>query len=352
MMKKIITGLAIAATSLMVSIGTPSFNFVTEEIVVTAEAAGKVLTMEEAAKKLLKTAYKAHDQKKKLTTSVTIECPNKKAVEKYMDKLSEAIVKEELGEISDVEDLAANVAPRNLTRNKDGSYTRGDTYKNGKLTVKVTYNGKDKEWRQKNEHIIYGKQNMEELSEVTKGMSEIDKAWRIAVWLMADHKTRYYGDYSKFATSEKDVAKNRAQGNCSSLNMMYTLYATRMGIKAGGVSSNNHEITCVKINGNKYYTDLQGVASDHEGWVESQDKDYNDEDVDANRVVKFVPDPTGRWLKVPQGYAEQIESGLTTVYPWEVSEGEWCWLTEKQAKASLPETGFGKPNKWKYWWYK
>ena len=56
-MKKIITGLAIAATSLMVSIGTPSFNFVTEEIVVTAEAAGKVLTMEEAAKKLLKTAY-------------------------------------------------------------------------------------------------------------------------------------------------------------------------------------------------------------------------------------------------------------------------------------------------------
>ena len=49
-MKKIITGLAIAATSLMVSIGTPSFNFVTEEIVVTAEAAGKVLTMEEAAK--------------------------------------------------------------------------------------------------------------------------------------------------------------------------------------------------------------------------------------------------------------------------------------------------------------
>lgn len=51
-------------------------------------------------------------------------------------------------------------------------------------------------------------------------------------------------------------------------------------------------------------------------------------------------------------WAEDVERNLTTVYPWEVSEGEWCWLTEKQAKASLPETGFGKPNKWKYWWYK
>ena len=41
-------------------------------------------------------------------------------------------------------------------------------------------------------------------------MSEIDKAWRIVVWLMTDHKTRYYGDYSKFATSEKDVAKHES----------------------------------------------------------------------------------------------------------------------------------------------
>ena len=130
---------------------------------------------------------------------------------------------------------------------------------------------------------------------------------------MVDHKTRYYGDPSKFATSDKDIAKNRAQGNCSSLNMMYTLYATRMGIKAGGVSSNNHEITCVKIDGKKYYTDLQSTAGYHEGWVYSQTLDYNDENVDANRVVKFVPDPTGRWLKVPKGDAEAMESGFITV---------------------------------------
>ena len=87
MMKKIITGLTIAATSLMVSIGNPSFNFVTGETAVTVEAAGKVLSMEEAADKVIKTAHKAYDQKKKLSITVTIKCPNKKSVEKYKKNL-------------------------------------------------------------------------------------------------------------------------------------------------------------------------------------------------------------------------------------------------------------------------
>ena len=60
--------------------------------------------------------------------------------------------------------------------------------------------------------------------------------------------------------------------------------------------------------------------------------------------------PTGRWLKIPQDWAEAMESGLIAAYPWEVSEGEYCWLTEKQAKVKLPEEGFGKPSKWGYWW--
>ena len=167
-------------------------------------------------------------------------------------------------------------------------------YKNGKLTIKFTNKGNNKEWRRQNEEIIYGKQNMRELCEATKDMSEIDKAWRIAVWLMSDHKTRYYGEPSEFATDEKDIAKNKAQGDCVALAEMYITYASRLGIKAGYVYSNHHAITCVKIDGKLYYTDLQGVASDHEGWVYSQTLDYNDENVDAGRVVKFVPDPTGR----------------------------------------------------------
>ena len=62
-MKKIITGLTIAA-SLMVSIGTPSFSSLIGETAITAEAAGKVLSMEDAAKKLVKTTNEAYDQKK------------------------------------------------------------------------------------------------------------------------------------------------------------------------------------------------------------------------------------------------------------------------------------------------
>ena len=350
MMKKIITGLAIAAASLMVSIGTSSFSSLIGETAITAEAADKVLSMEEAADKVIKTAHKAYDQKKKLSITVTIECPNKKSVKKCKNKLRNVIAKEELEELISVKKLAEWSKLRLFTQYKKGSAKMLSDYNNGKLTIKVIQNGKDKRWKSFHENIIYGMQNMRELNEITEGMSEIDKAWRIAVWLMVDHETRYYGDRSKVATDEKDIAMNRAQGFCSDLSKMYMRYAGRMGIKVGWVRSNDHEINCIKIDGKVYYTDLQGVDVAHDAWQIMHNEDYNDENVDADYRVKYVPDPTGRWLKIPQDWAEAMESGLIAAYPWEVSEGEYCWLTEKQAKVKLPEEGFGKPSKWGYWW--
>lgn len=38
-------------------------------------------------------------------------------------------------------------------------------------------------------------------------------------------------------------------------------------------------------------------------------------------------------------WAEAIEEGRITAYPWEVSEGEYCWLTEKQAKKFYQKRG-------------
>ncbi len=354
MMKKIITGLTIAASSLMVSIGNPSFNFVTGETAVTVEAAGKVLSMEEAADKVIKTAHKAYDQKKKLSITVTIKCPNKKSVEKYKKKLFEVIVEKELEEFSNKNwSLRANLKARTgmFWSNSNGEMSAG--YKNGKLTIKFTNKGNNKEWRRQNEEIIYGKQNMRELCEATKDMSEIDKAWRIVVWLMSDHKTKYYGEPSKFATDAKDIAKNRAQGDCIALAEMYITYASRLGIKAGYVYSNHHAITCVKIDGKLYYYDLQdAMGSGNETWDWYKTLDYNEDHAGASFGVawKWVPDPTGRYLNVPSDCAEAMEKGEITKYPWEVSAGEFYWLTEKQAKKILPETGFGKPSKWKYWW--
>ncbi len=348
MMKKIITGLAIAAASLMVSIGTPSFNSLIGETAVIAEAAGKVLSMEDAADKVIKTAYKAYEQKKKLSTTVTIECPNKKSVEKYKKKLFEVIAEKELEEFIDDVTIYGHLESRTGMFWSEDNGKMDLDYKNGKLTIKFTNKGNNKGWRRHTDEIIYGKQNMRELHEVTEGMSEIDKAWRVAVWLMVDHKTKYYGKMSKVATDEKDIAKNRAQGFCGDLSDMYITYASRMGLKVGYVSSNDHDSNWVVIDGKLYYLDMQGVGVYHDAWLSTQDKDYNDENVDAKALVKYVPDPTGRWLKVPAGYAEEIEKGYKTKYPWETSEGEYCLLTEKHAKKIWPETGFGKPSKWKH----
>ena len=344
MMKKIITGLTIAAASLMVSIGTPSFSSLIGETAITAEAAGKVLSMEEAADKVIKTAYKAYDQKKKLSTTVTIKCPNKKSVEKCKNKLFEVIAKKELEEFIDDVTIYGHLESRTGMFWSEDNGKMDLDYKNGKLTIKFTNKGNNKGWRRHTDEIIYGKQNMRELRKVTEGMSEIDKAWRIAVWLMVDHETKYYGNMSKIAADEKAVAKNRAQGFCSDLAGMYATYASRMGIKVGYVSSNNHESNWVFIDGRLYYLDMQGVDVEHDLYL----KDH-ETDLEADLVRdKYVPDPTGRYPQVPSGWAEEIESGRITVYPWEASEGEYCLLTEKQAKKIWPETGFGKPSKWKY----
>lgn len=342
------TGLAIAAVSVMISIGTPSFN---QTVATTAEAAGEVLSMEEAAKKLIKKAHQAYDQKKKITTSVTIECPNKKSVEKCKDKLFKVMAEEELGEFKNDANLDFQLSSRTGITWTEGAGKLLPVYKNGKLNVKIIYKGKNKDWRFHHEEIIYGLKNIKELREVTEGMSEKDKSWRIAVWLMVDHKTYYYGDMRKVATNEKDVAKNRACGFCGDLASLYCKYARKLGIKTGQVSSNDHAINCVKIDGEVYYLEMQGVDVDHDDWVWANSLDYNDENVDADfKLIKFVPDPTGRWLKVPQSDAKAMEDGTITAYAWEMSEAEYCLLTEKEAKKKLPEEGFGKPSKWKYYW--
>lgn len=286
-MKKIITGLAIAAASLMVLIGTPSFNFVTEETIMTAEAAGKVLSMEDAADKVIKTAHKAYEQKKKLSTTVTIKCSIKKsvaknerklekAISKYEDKLEKAIAKEELGEFSDDDYLSRQVMLM-VYPSYEADFSDGNeidsykvTYKNGKLTLAVTYPGDIESWRYYYEEIIYGKQNTEELRELVDGMSEVEKAWRIATWLMCNHDTEYGGRSAKYI-SEKCVAENRAHGVCSYLHYLYSRYATRMGLTVCGIvgKKQNHEFSSVGIGDEIYFLDMMCVKATYENWIGS-----------------------------------------------------------------------------------
>ena len=287
MMKKIITGLTIAAASLMVSIGTPSFSSLIGETAITAEAAGKVLSMEDAAKKLVKTTNEAYDQKKKVTTSVTIKCSIKKfvaknerklekAIRKYEDKLIQAVAEEKLGELSDDNYLSTQVTQMMYPSYK-ADFSDSDwidcyrvTYKNGKLNLAVTYPGDVEGWRYYYEEIIYGKQNTEELRELVDGMSEVEKAWRIATWLMCNHDTEYGGRSAKYI-SEKCVAENRAHGVCSYLHYLYSRYATRMGLTVCGIvgKKQNHEFSSVGIGDEIYFLDMMCVKATYENWIES-----------------------------------------------------------------------------------
>ena len=295
MMKKIITGLTIAAASLIVSIGNPSFNFVIGETAITAEAAGKVLSMEDAAKKLLKTAHKAYEQKNKITATVTIKCSIKKsvaknerklekAIRKYEDKLFQAIAEKKLGELSNDDYLRTRVGlmmyPSYEADFSDGKVIDSykETYKNGKLTLAVTYPGDVESWRYYCEEIIYGKQNTEELRELVDGMSEVEKAWRVATWVMCDHDTEYGDGHSLKGISEKCVAENRAHGVCSDLYDLYYRYATRMGLTVcsfeGSIRGEGHVLNAVCIDDEIYFLEMTCVKATYESWKKDISSGY------------------------------------------------------------------------------
>ena len=149
------------------------------------------------------------------------------------------------------------------------------SYKNGKLTLAVTYPGDIEDWRYHCDEVIYGKQNTEELCELVDGMSEVAKAWRIAAWLMNDHDTKYGGQSYKYI-SEKCVAENRAHGVCSYLHGLYLRYATRMGLTAFGISGKkeNHEFSAVGIGDEIYLLDMQEVKVDQRNWELARSAGY------------------------------------------------------------------------------
>lgn len=246
------TGLAVAAVSVMVAVGTPSFNQI--ETVVTAEAAGKVLSMEEAAEKISEGMHKAWDAKKKMTTKVTIKCPNKKFIKKCRKKLVLAVAKEELGVYERDYNFFTDILELIGVYNDDGTPDMSPVYKKGKLTLTATYDVVDGGM----DNIIYGLKNMEELEEVTKGMSTRDKVKRIATWLAFDKETKYTGFTND--TSEKDVYEHKANEVCGKLASMYARYAHRLGIPCGTVGAGSHVWNWIFVDGELYHVDLSQVV--------------------------------------------------------------------------------------------
>ena len=168
-------------------------------------ADAKTLTYKEAAQKIANTAKKAYNEKKKVTVKVTVPCKKNSSMgktvsfNKIYDNYENVTVSDEL-EAGKVETFKIHHYP--LLNDEDG-YKSTYKYNNGNLVVTTTINGKNKNFRYTYEENYYFAANVDELKEITKGMTTKENAWRVATWLVVDHKVDYSSKYNSVSTLKR-----------------------------------------------------------------------------------------------------------------------------------------------------
>lgn len=270
-MRKFVKGLAVAAVGVMVAVGAPSYNGAAT--VVTADAAAKVLSIDKAAKKIVDANYKAYYEGKKVPVNVTIKCPCKKdtyvgrdkAANKVLIKLDAAVDKWAYGDMWDripekvkVDDArydayyyyAYNWIPSSGERVDNNPYLK---YKNGKLTIKFVA-GEQRWFKENVENVIYGIQNLEELFKLTEGLEGLQKARRIAEWMLVDKELKYGGALNY---GDAAFAKKEAVVQCANAASCFRKYAMAMGLNATVMEASKiHECSCFEYKGVLYMLDV------------------------------------------------------------------------------------------------
>lgn len=313
-------GLAVAAIGVMVAVGAPSYDGAAT--VVTADAAAKVLSIDKAAKKIVDANYKAYYEGKKVPVNVTIKCPCKKdtywgrekAANKVLIKLEDAVDKWAYGDMWD------RIPEK--SKGDGGSYYASDwlyvgaeivdnnpnlTYKNGKLTIKFVA-GEQRWFKEDVEDVIYGIQNLEELFKLTEGLEGVEKARRIAEWMLVDKKLKYGGALNY---GDAAFAKKEAVVQCLDAAGCFSKYATAMGLNASTVndSKKDHVFSCFEYKGVLYVLDV--TPCDNPG--------SHKDTITLTNLDNFIHlrPLTDRFLVRDKKYANYTYKELVAAYGWD-----------------------------------
>lgn len=319
-MRKFVKGLAVAAIGVMVAVGAPSYDGAAT--VVTADAAAKVLSIDKAAKKIVDANYKAYYEGKKVPVNVTIKCPCKKdtywgrekAANKVLIKLEDAVDKWAYGDMWD------RIPEK--SKGDGGSYYASDwlyvgaeivdnnpnlTYKNGKLTIKFVA-GEQRWFKEDVEDVIYGIQNLEELFKLTEGLEGVEKARRIAEWMLVDKKLKYGGALNY---GDAAFAKKEAVVQCLDAAGCFSKYATAMGLNASTVndSKKDHVFSCFEYKGVLYVLDV--TPCDNPG--------SHKDTITLTNLDNFIHlrPLTDRFLVRDKKYANYTYKELVAAYGWD-----------------------------------
>lgn len=257
-MKKIITGLGIVLTALTLTLTNPT----------TIEAKTKYLTAKEAGKKIASLQKTAYEKKTNKTITLYVKAKSASGALKKVNKAYTEAARVQYGKAYRTNfKNAGNVC--DYTRgpvNQKGFKTAAESWGvwhdycinkvgNGKYRYKLTIKGKDKDFRFDYNEVEYQKKLINEVTSLTNGMNEFDKAYAVMIWLR--NRSSYHERYHKDLTMRKLYERHYAS-DCDQLADLYAFFAKCAGVKhVGTVRHKTHMWNWIQVGKTKYYIDFQ-----------------------------------------------------------------------------------------------
>ena len=238
----------------------------------TTEAKIKYETPKQACQRWYKAQTEAYKGKKKVTRVFYIKAKNEGKASGVIHRMCVAAVK---AQYRDQYDETWGEAGASADYYKE-SFKK---VKNGVYRWQITYNGKNKKFRREYREAEYNREMLTELTSLTDGKSQFDKAWITMAWL---HGRAIYqcGNHQNFSTTA--LYKRKFHAACGPLAWTYEDYAKAAGVKkVGMVSTKDHSFNYIVVNGRMYFVDFQGWK----GLV------YHDNDISVKKVIPLMNKP-------------------------------------------------------------
>ena len=244
---------------------------------VPAEAKIKYETPKQAGQRFYKAETLAYKGKKKVTRVFYYKTKDYKDIYKFTSMLYKEAAKAQYG---------SQFINQHMTDGSTDIVYVKDSHKKVKKGVgsyKITINGKSGTFRREYRETEANRKLLADLTPLTKGKSQFDKAWITMEWL---RDRAYYQCGRNQDSSNKALWKKKYHADCDDLAGTYWYYAEAAGVKKVGMVSipdedGGHSWNYIVVKGRMYFIDFQGTSGSC----------LDDKAISAKKVVSLMNDP-------------------------------------------------------------
>ena len=244
---------------------------------VPTEAKIKYETPKQAGQRFYKAETLAYKGKKKVTRVFYYKTKDYKDIYKFTSMLYKEAAKAQYG---------SQFINQHMTDGSTDIVYVKDSHKivkKGVGSYKITINGKSGTFRREYRETEANRKLLADLTPLTKGKSQFDKAWITMEWLRdrAIYQCGRNQDASNYA-----LWKRKFHADCDDLAGTYWYYAKAAGVKKVGMVSVNdedggHSWNYIVVNGRMYFVDFQSTTGSC----------LDDKAISAKKVVSLMNDP-------------------------------------------------------------